>query len=57
MACILAGTLLIDGKIRQGAALFWFRLRDVGILQLLYSTHETFSKEQLLTLPHFWRPV
>jgi hypothetical protein len=33
----LAGTLLIDEKIRQSAALFWFGLRDVGILQKFYS--------------------
>jgi hypothetical protein len=34
---LLAGALLFDEKIRQSAALFWFGLRDVGILQ--YSTH------------------
>jgi hypothetical protein len=28
----LAGALLFDEKIRQYAALFWFGLRDVGIL-------------------------
>jgi hypothetical protein len=28
----LAGTLLFDEKICQSAALFWFGLRDVGIL-------------------------
>jgi hypothetical protein len=28
----LAGALLFDEKIRQSAALFWFELRDVGIL-------------------------
>jgi hypothetical protein len=28
----LAGALLFDEKIPQGAALFWFGLRDVGIL-------------------------
>jgi hypothetical protein len=28
----LAGTFLFDEKIRQSAALFWFGLRDVGIL-------------------------
>jgi hypothetical protein len=26
-----------DEKIRQSAALFWFGLRDVGILQIFYS--------------------
>jgi hypothetical protein len=30
----LAGVLLFDEKIRQSAALFWFGLRDVGILYL-----------------------
>ncbi len=28
----MAGALLLDEKIRQIAALFWFGLRDVGIL-------------------------
>jgi hypothetical protein len=28
----LAGALSFDKKIRQSAALFWFGLRDVGIL-------------------------
>jgi hypothetical protein len=28
----LAGALLFDEKIRQIAALFWFGLRDIGIL-------------------------
>jgi hypothetical protein len=28
----LAGALLFDEKIRQRAAQFWFKLRDVGIL-------------------------
>jgi hypothetical protein len=28
----LAGALLFDEKIRQSTALFWFGLRDVGIL-------------------------
>jgi hypothetical protein len=28
----LAGALLFDEKISQSAALFWFGLRDVGIL-------------------------
>jgi hypothetical protein len=30
----LAGALLFDEKIHQSAALFWFGLRDVGILYL-----------------------
>jgi hypothetical protein len=29
---LLAGTLLFDEKIRQRVALFWFGLRDVGII-------------------------
>jgi len=33
----LAGALLFDEKIRQRTALFWFGLRDVGILQIFYS--------------------
>jgi hypothetical protein len=33
----LAGVLLFVEKIRQRAALFWFGLQDVGILQILYS--------------------
>jgi hypothetical protein len=28
----LAGALLFDEKICQSAPLFWFRLRDIGIL-------------------------
>jgi hypothetical protein len=43
----LAGALLFDKKIHQSAALFWFGLRDVEILQIFY------FKEQLLTIPHF----
>jgi hypothetical protein len=34
---LLAGALLFDEKIHQSAALFWFGLRDVGILQMFYS--------------------
>ncbi len=34
---LLAGALLFDEKIFQSAALFWFGLRDVGILQIFYS--------------------
>ncbi len=30
----MAGALLFDEKVRQSAALFWFGLRDVGILYL-----------------------
>ncbi len=34
---LLAGALLFDEKIHQSAALFWFGLRDVEILQIFYS--------------------
>jgi hypothetical protein len=31
---------------------------DCGMMEFFkYSTHEPSSKEQLLTLPHFWSPV
>jgi hypothetical protein len=43
-------------KSAEGTALFWFGLRDVGILQIFY-THEPESKDQLLTFPHFWNTV
>jgi hypothetical protein len=33
----LAGALLFVKKIRQRAALFWFGLLDVGVLQICYS--------------------
>jgi hypothetical protein len=33
----LAGALLFDEKIHRSSALFWFGLRDVGILQIFYS--------------------
>jgi hypothetical protein len=36
----MAGTVLFDEKIRQSAALFWFGLRDVGILLIFYSRAE-----------------
>jgi hypothetical protein len=49
----LADALLFDEKISQSAAVFWFGLRDVGILQIFYSTPEPSSKEQLLTLRIF----
>jgi hypothetical protein len=48
----LAGTLLFDEKIRQSAALFWFGWQDAG-----FFTHEPYSKEQLMSLPHFWSTV
>jgi hypothetical protein len=31
-SCWITGALLFDEKIQQSAALFWFGLRDVGIL-------------------------
>jgi hypothetical protein len=34
LSTVFAGTLLFDEKIRQSAALFWFGLGDVGILQI-----------------------
>jgi hypothetical protein len=34
---LLAGTLSFDEKILQSAALFWFGLWVVGILQIFYS--------------------
>jgi hypothetical protein len=49
---LLAGTLLFDEKIRQSAALFWFGLRDVRI-----RIPNSRSKEQLMSLQHFWSTV
>jgi hypothetical protein len=46
---LLAGSFLFDEKTRQSDALFWFGLRDVGILIIFY-TQELSSKEKLLTL-------
>jgi hypothetical protein len=37
----LAGALLFDEKISQSAALFWFGLRDVGILHSRAVIHRT----------------
>jgi hypothetical protein len=34
---LLADALLFDEKFRQTAALFWFGLRNVGILKMFYS--------------------
>jgi hypothetical protein len=34
---LFAGALLLDEKIRQSVALFWFGLRIVGFLQIFYS--------------------
>jgi hypothetical protein len=31
------GRLLFNEKIRQSAPMFWFGLRDVGFIQLIYS--------------------
>jgi hypothetical protein len=49
----LAGALLYDEKIRQVMHYFGF---DCGMF-FKYSTNEPFSKEQFLTLPHFWSLV
>jgi hypothetical protein len=38
---LLAGTPLFDEKIRQRTALFWFGLRDVGILYSQAVTQRT----------------
>jgi hypothetical protein len=46
---------VFDEKICQSAALVWFGWQDVEFFK--HSTHEPSSKEKLLTLPHFWRPV
>ncbi len=52
---LLTGALLFDEKIRQSAALFGL---ECGMLEFFkYSNHGPQSTEQLLTLPHFWRPV
>jgi hypothetical protein len=40
----MVSTLLFDEKIRQSAALFWFGLRDVGIL---------YSRAVILVSPAF----
>jgi hypothetical protein len=48
----LGGVLLLDEKIRQNAALFWFGFRDV---EILYSPAGI--KEQLMSLSHFWSMV
>ncbi len=42
----------IDEKICQSAALCWFGLRDVGILQIFYS-RAILQRTILLTRPHF----
>jgi hypothetical protein len=39
-------------KIRQGASLFWFGLRNDE-----FFTCEPQSKEQLMSLPHLWSTV
>jgi hypothetical protein len=49
----LAGALLYDEKIRQVLLYYGFDCRPF----VTYSTNEPFSKEQLLTLPHFWSSV
>jgi hypothetical protein len=51
----LASALLFDEK--SAKVPHYFGL-DCKILELLqYSTHEPSSKEELLTLPHFWSPI
>ncbi len=50
---LLAGTLLFDEKIRQSAALFWFGLRDVGILYSQAVIQRTFD----VSLPYFCNTV
>jgi hypothetical protein len=51
----LDGGLLFDEKAAN--LLHYFGL-DYGMLEFFdYSTHVPQSKEQLLTIPHFWRPV
>jgi hypothetical protein len=50
----LAGALLFDEKIRQILVWSW-NSSNIGILQ--YSTQEPSSKEEWLTLPHFWSLV
>jgi hypothetical protein len=51
---LLAGALLFDEKIRQNAALQYFGM-DCGMLE--FFTHEPQSKEQLMSLLHFWSKV
>jgi hypothetical protein len=48
----LAGALLFDEK--SGKVLLYFGL-DCEMLELF--THEPKSKEQLMSLPHFWSTV
>jgi hypothetical protein len=45
----LVGALLFDEKIRQSAALFWFGLRNVGILYSQAVIQRTFDVS-----PAFW---
>jgi hypothetical protein len=42
----LAGTLLFDEKIGQSAALFWFGLRNVGVL------HSQAAIQRTIDVPH-----
>jgi hypothetical protein len=53
----LAGALLFVEKISQRAVLFWFGLRDVGILQIFYSQAVIQRTNVPQTFQHFWRTV
>jgi hypothetical protein len=48
----LACTLLFDEKIRQSSALFWFGLRDAGILYLRAVIQRTIDVSK-----NFWSTV
>jgi hypothetical protein len=48
----LVGALLFDEKICQSAALFWFKLQDVGIL---YS--QAIIQRTIDVFPQFWSTV
>jgi hypothetical protein len=56
----LAGALLFDEKFRQSAALFWFGLRDVGILysraiiQRTIDVSPTFLEHGLVVKVEVW---
>jgi hypothetical protein len=47
-------TILLDEKIRQSAALFWFGLRDVGIFQIFYS--RAILQRAIVDSPAFLEP-
>jgi hypothetical protein len=54
---LLSGALLFYEKIRQSVALFWFGLRDIRVSSNILLTIHNQKEEQLLTFPHFCRPV